>query len=281
MFLNDNLYHTANYRMNEDILNEGLFDFNLIDFVKQNKEKIKKMMENDMKHMKKLLNDAGIKVDTSKVLADCKKLSADVANGKVKKPEEIKVRFIKILKKHLSLSDMKSTAVGKSILLLFVMATLNSVAIGTVSSIVGGVGMVIGGVYVGTMTAYITSIVCLFTIAPLIEELFKKYATNHGFGPEFLLIFNGFEFFDYVRKFRGKGYSLTKAVLLRIPAVIMHYTTAIIQQDSANRNDGKVKGKALGISLAIHAIFNAVGLALFNRDDIKNNFETIKAMNLR
>ena len=109
-----------------------------------------------------------------------------------------------------------------------------------------------------------TSIVTCIT-GPLTEEIGKRIADKLGKGDIYNKVFNAFEANNYIQQFLAAGCSLPKAVLVRIPAIIMHTVNQkLIKHAGANETDEKVKNKKKNImgliTFALHAAFNVAGL---------------------
>ena len=97
--------------------------------------------------------------------------------------------------------------------------------------------------------------------AALVEELAKRLADKFNFGDTYNMIFNIGEFSLYTKSLLKKGVTLPKAILARIPAVIMHtVNTYLIKNAGKNDDDPKVKNKKKNlmtiITFIIHTAFN-------------------------
>lgn len=100
---------------------------------------------------------------------------------------------------------------------------------------------------------------------PLCEELFKRLATKFGIGNTYNVVFNICEASTCIQRFLSIGISLPKAILARIPAIIMHtINQRIINKVGEKETDEKIKNKkknlVIILTFAIHAAFNFAGI---------------------
>jgi len=124
--------------------------------------------------------------------------------------------------------------------------------------IVGTIGAMVGA---SVITVQILATVLTITIlAPVIEEWGKLQSAREGGAGEFLLIFNILEFTKYVGNLIAMGASPIKAIIVRLFAVAMHYTTGHIINKGVKSKDPKKEKKAYSTGVLIHAVFNALGL---------------------
>jgi len=106
-------------------------------------------------------------------------------------------------------------------------------------------------------------ILCVI-VAPLVEELCKKFAVSGGFEKEFSVLFNAYEMVTYVSRIRKMGIPMLKAIRIRTFTVLMHLTTTIVQWLSKNEKVQKFlhlkdeQSKTLGyfIGVFIHGAWN-------------------------
>lgn len=97
-------------------------------------------------------------------------------------------------------------------------------------------------------------------VAPIVEEFSKRIALDSNIGNEYIFIFTFTEALIYIYAMKNVGTSLITAILIRIPAVVLHYSTYYIQKTSGETE--QEKNKALGIAMLIHSIFNGVSVVV-------------------
>ena len=119
-----------------------------------------------------------------------------------------------------------------------------------------------------TMSYNITAII----IGPILEEFAKKLSVKSGCTKEFYLIFNAFEFTQYVSTY-AIIVGLKKIVITRIKALGMHLVTTIVQFLSDNKKvqhilkldkeEDKEKLSTLGYlcGVLIHSTWNGLAVA--------------------
>ena len=108
--------------------------------------------------------------------------------------------------------------------------------------------------------AILTKYVPYIVIGPITEELFKYYSVKKNLTLGGFVGFNIMEVLVYTMKIVSSGYSIPIAVLLRLPAVIMHWKTTK-KQFYARREGKPLRG--LAIATMIHSLFNVAG-AIFS-----------------
>jgi len=115
---------------------------------------------------------------------------------------------------------------------------------------------VIGG---ATVAIGIKILLYVFLL-PYVEEYAKQVGILSNVPYLYVSFFAIFEFLQYVTIL---PYHLVGNIFLRLPALIMHFTTTFIQKKTieSGETEGKdLRAKALLIGLAIHAIYNSFGL---------------------
>jgi len=115
---------------------------------------------------------------------------------------------------------------------------------------------------------HIANILGSCILAPITEELGKKFAASGNFEKEFFIIFNAYEFSGYIYELtKINKLPLLKAIRARTAAVLMHLSTTIIHWLSKNEkvqkviklDDAQSKTLGYGISVFIHALWNVLG----------------------
>ena len=109
-------------------------------------------------------------------------------------------------------------------------------------------------------------------VAPLVEEASKSISVKGKFEKEYYVIFNAFEASMYISSMTKMGYSLGKAVAIRIAPALMHGVNTIIHKifdsekvrrkyDIGDDEDARNKATTAGyiITVLVHSTWNFVG----------------------
>jgi hypothetical protein len=99
-------------------------------------------------------------------------------------------------------------------------------------------------------------------LGPIIEEVFKFISTKGGFGGEFVLVFNIFEFMQYMRSGARRGVDFAVMLTARTYAALSHFFDVIIQKAFIEYGEeiDSEKVKYIGIILTtfLHMVNNAI-----------------------
>ena len=156
-------------------------------------------------------------------------------------------------------ADLDQNKVTKSMILVLFSATVVGIVLPVLTILFGPTGTGIGATIMG----------------PLLEENCKQIAIKGDFVKEYTMVFNTFEFSQYVLQIVGAGGPLGAAIKVRLLAVGMHLTTTLIQWLTNNPKvleklhidgeDDKNKASIVGhtIGMIIHGVWN--GLASFSQ----------------
>lgn len=79
------------------------------------------------------------------------------------------------------------------------------------------------------------SILTAIIVAPIVEEISKAIAIKGDFAVEYTIIFNSYEFTDYVLRY-GKVIGFAKMIVIRLKCVLFHLTTTILQWFTLNKD---------------------------------------------
>jgi hypothetical protein len=101
------------------------------------------------------------------------------------------------------------------------------------------------------VATFFTVCVC----APLIEELGKYISIKIDAIGEFFVIFNSFEFMNYVVSLVAIGVNPITAILLRIPPMLMHFFTTKIQMSAVEEGED---GAGYVGAVMVHSIWNGL-----------------------
>ena len=94
-------------------------------------------------------------------------------------------------------------------------------------------------------------------VAPFVEEFYKYLLIKSNRGSEALLVFNALEFISYYKSLVSKGGNKLMVIIVRLIAVVMHYTTAHVQLKYQNKNEEEA---GYYVAVAIHALYNTFAL---------------------
>lgn len=75
----------------------------------------------------------------------------------------------------------------------------------------------------------VVDLITVVFFAPLFEEISKMASIKQNVTGAYFILFNTFEFFNYVIKYVSQGYNFVGIALLRILPIIMHLITTTIQ----------------------------------------------------
>lgn len=164
-----------------------------------------------------------------------------------------------LIKGNEKFAGLDKNKVTKSAVLVLFSATVVGLVLPILGILFGPVGTGIGATIMG----------------PLLEENCKQIAIKGDFVKEYTVVFNTFEFTQYVTQIVGSGGPLGAAIKVRLLAVGMHLTTTLIQWLTNNpkvleklhidSEDDKNKASIVGhtIGMIIHGVWN--GLASFSQ----------------
>lgn len=111
----------------------------------------------------------------------------------------------------------------------------------------------------------IMQVLIMSIVGPIVEEIFKYIAIKNKAGSEFLLVFNVFEFSQYVlimTKVFGVG--LLSSIFIRLLAIVMHYSTARnIEIGIQSKDEVKEKNRLIG-SMFLHSAYNSIAQIIFS-----------------
>lgn len=156
-------------------------------------------------------------------------------------------------------AGLDKNKVAKSMTLVLFSATIVTIVLSILGILFGQIGVGIGATIMG----------------PLLEENCKQIAIKGDFVKEYTVVFNMYEFSQYVTKLTIGGGPLVGAMKIRLFAIGMHLTTTIIQWLTNNpkvleklhidSEDDKNKASIVGhiIGLIIHGVWN--GFASFSK----------------
>lgn len=278
LYLQENLYYIDEmYNRDlikmESILGEGFFS-NLYDKFKghiktpekQNKlvksntiDKLKKSYRVNIKLVKDYLLKQG--VDVARIKKESVKVAHSVKQDfeKQKSPQIVQEKLFKGINTIVvsEIASIKSSFVEKtigekisaSIIMFLIVLCINTIFLILLSSIFGSL-------------AYI---IVVIIIAPIIEETAKRWAISQNHPWVYTGVFAGLELLQYVFSFLLSGANLIPTLIIRISALIMHFSTTAIQKyfydkDVEENNLSKDYTK-VGYILAIfiHVTWNLIG----------------------
>jgi tryptophan-rich sensory protein len=252
-----NEYYNRDIQKIEDLLEEG-FNQNKID-------KLKDSYDKNIKIVKKILLDNGI--DVSRIqnqgLLLGKTVKNDIKNRE--KPEVIQNKLIKgaakIIKKE-AISAKKSfeekslsEKITRSLIIFVIVLFLNTL---------------FAGIFIGFLGAQVGIAVLAVVIAPLVEESAKRLSIIHDYPWIYTGIFAGLELLQYVISLISAGGLLVPVLIVRLIALLMHFSTTFIQKYFKEKGEEKNKQgmennlEMIGYFLAIgiHVTWNIIGLIM-------------------
>jgi tryptophan-rich sensory protein len=252
-----NEYYNRDIQKIEDLLEEG-FNQNKID-------KLKDSYDKNIKIVKKILLDNGI--DVSRIqnqgLLLGKTVKNDIKNRE--KPEVIQNKLIKgaakIIKKE-AISAKKSfeekslsEKITRSLIIFVIVLFLNTL---------------FGGIFIGFLGEQVGMAVLVVVIAPLVEESAKRLSIIHDHPWIYTGIFAGLELLQYVISLISAGGLLVPVLIVRLIALLMHFSTTFIQKYFKEKGEEKNKQgmennlEMIGYFLAIgiHVTWNIIGLIM-------------------
>jgi tryptophan-rich sensory protein len=252
-----NEYYNRDIQKIEDLLEEG-FNQNKID-------KLKDSYDKNIKIVKKILLDNGI--DVSRIqnqgLLLGKTVKNDIKNRE--KPEVIQNKLIKgaakIIKKE-AISAKKSfeekslsEKITRSLIIFVIVLFLNTL---------------FGGIFIGFLGEQVGMAVLVVVIAPLVEESAKRLSIIHDYPWIYTGIFAGLELLQYVISLISAGGLLVPVLIVRLIALLMHFSTTFIQKYFKEKGEEKNKQgmennlEMIGYFLAIgiHVTWNIIGLIM-------------------
>lgn len=252
-----NEYYNRDIQKIEDLLEEG-FNQNKID-------KLKDSYDKNIKIVKKILLDNGI--DVSRIqnqgLLLGKTVKNDIKNRE--KPEVIQNKLIKgaakIIKKE-AISAKKSfeekslsEKITRSLIIFVIVLFLNTL---------------FGGIFLSFLGEQVGMAVLVVVIAPLVEESAKRLSIIHDYPWIYTGIFAGLELLQYVISLISAGGLLVPVLIVRLVALLMHFSTTFIQKYFKEKGEEKNKQgmennlEMIGYFLAIgiHVTWNIIGLIM-------------------
>lgn len=252
-----NEYYNRDIQKIEDLLEEG-FNQNKID-------KLKDSYDKNIKIVKKILLDNGI--DVSRIqnqgLLLGKTVKNDIKNRE--KPEVIQNKLIKgaakIIKKE-AISAKKSfeekslsEKITRSLIIFVIVLFLNTL---------------FGGIFLSFLGEQVGMAVLVVVIAPLVEESAKRLSIIHDYPWIYTGIFAGLELLQYVISLISAGGLLVPVLIVRLIALLMHFSTTFIQKYFKEKGEEKNKQgmennlEMIGYFLAIgiHVTWNIIGLIM-------------------
>ncbi len=252
-----NEYYNRDIQKIEDLLEEG--------FIQNKIDKLKDSYDKNIKIVKKILLDNGI--DVSRIqnqgLLLGKTVKNDIKNRE--KPEVIQNKLIKgaakIIKKE-AISAKKSfeekslsEKIARSLFIFVIVLFLNTL---------------FGGIFIGFLGAQVGMVVLAVVIAPLVEESAKRLSIIHDHPWIYTGIFAGLELLQYVISLISAGGLLVPVLIVRLLALLMHFSTTFIQKYFKEKGEEKNKQgmennlEMIGYFLAIgiHVTWNIIGLIM-------------------
>jgi len=252
-----NEYYNRDIQKIEDLLEEG--------FIQNKIDKLKDSYDKNIKIVKKILLDNGI--DVSRIqnqgLLLGKTVKNDIKNRE--KPEVIQNKLIKgaakIIKKE-AISAKKSfeekslsEKIARSLFIFVIVLFLNTL---------------FGGIFVGFLGAQVGMVVLAVVIAPLVEESAKRLSIIHDHPWIYTGIFAGLELLQYVISLISAGGLLVPVLIVRLLALLMHFSTTFIQKYFKEKGEEKNEQgmennlEMIGYFLAIgiHVTWNIIGLIM-------------------
>lgn len=252
-----NEYYNRDIQKIEDLLEEG--------FIQNKIDKLKDSYDKNIKIVKKILLDNGI--DVSRIqnqgLLLGKTVKNDIKNRE--KPEVIQNKLIKgaakIIKKE-AISAKKSfeekslsEKIARSLFIFVIVLFLNTL---------------FGGIFIGFLGAQVGMVVLAVVIAPLVEESAKRLSIIHDHPWIYTGIFAGLELLQYVISLIFAGGVLVPVLIVRLAALLMHFSTTFIQKYFKEKGEEKNKQgmennlEMIGYFLAIgiHVTWNIIGLIM-------------------
>jgi len=252
-----NEYYNRDIQKIEDLLEEG--------FIQNKIDKLKDSYDKNIKIVKKILLDNGI--DVSRIqnqgLLLGKTVKNDIKNRE--KPEVIQNKLIKgaakIIKKE-AISAKKSfeekslsEKIARSLFIFVIVLFLNTL---------------FGGIFIGFLGAQVGMVVLAVVIAPLVEESAKRLSIIHDHPWIYTGIFAGLELLQYVISLISAGGLLVPVLIVRLLALLMHFSTTFIQKYFKEKGEEKNEQgmennlEMIGYFLAIgiHVTWNIIGLIM-------------------
>lgn len=252
-----NEYYNRDIQKIEDLLEEG--------FIQNKIDKLKDSYDKNIKIVKKILLDNGI--DVSRIqnqgLLLGKTVKNDIKNRE--KPEVIQNKLIKgaakIIKKE-AISAKKSfeekslsEKIARSLFIFVIVLFLNTL---------------FGGIFIGFLGSQVGIAVLAVVIAPLVEESAKRLSIIHDHPWIYTGIFAGLELLQYVILLISAGGLLVPVLIVRLIALLMHFSTTFIQKYFKEKGEEKNKQgmennlEMIGYFLAIgiHVTWNIIGLIM-------------------
>lgn len=252
-----NEYYNRDIQKIEDLLEEG--------FIQNKIDKLKDSYDKNIKIVKKILLDNGI--DVSRIqnqgLLLGKTVKNDIKNRE--KPEVIQNKLIKgaakIIKKE-AISAKKSfeekslsEKIARSLFIFVIVLFLNTL---------------FAGIFIGFLGAQVGIAVLAVVIAPLVEESAKRLSIIHDHPWIYTGIFAGLELLQYVISLISAGGLLVPVLIVRLLALLMHFSTTFIQKYFKEKGEEKNKQgmennlEMIGYFLAIgiHVTWNIIGLIM-------------------
>jgi hypothetical protein len=266
----DEMYYKDLIKL-ETILEDGFFSDLYSKFKKYNKptksdptiDRLKKAYSINIDLVKKYLlkqgvDVEGIKIDSEKVAKSIKKDFNERKDPQVIQ-DKIVIGIKKIVKNELT--TLKSSFVEKSlsekviysIIMFLIVFCINTIIFTILNGILFGLG----------------SILLVVILGPIIEETAKRWAIKEDMPWVYTGIFAGLELIKYVFTLVEAGSLLIPTLILRISALMMHFSTTLIQKYfyDKDKEEGNIstENTEIGYILAIfiHVTWNVAAI-IFN-----------------
>jgi hypothetical protein len=264
LFTNKNSNNVFINEMDLSFFKNKLEKLSDIKFIKFFKDKYKSVM-NNKKQYEKEVNEAAqenvsflikesltknFNAEKSNIVSSLKKLDSKALYKSVSKVagnSKSDLQFI--LKKLANTKEINIKNIAKSLLLLYFV-----IFVGTYLQMIIGSILITAGVSLVAANVLLI-IITIVIIAPITEEVAKFISIKSDFSTTFLIVFNTFEFTKYVRSlYKTLG---IKIIIMRIAAIIMHYSTSFVQSFFISKEKNKL-GLFLGI--LIHSLWNGFAI---------------------
>jgi len=226
-------------KLSEDLLSEGLFDKNeSLNKIKQKTLNLLKREKERAKKAEKLKNSKEHRI-VDKKIGPLLKQKAKYMTGKYKdknlRDEKVQREFqsdiTSIFKEVFSVDFSDTEGISEAIILFFIIFLLQSFILSILNLFCGGICAMI------LLSVFVT---------PILEEMAKNYEVKRNNIGNFSFILNASETILYFVKGDLAG---------RIPAIIMHYITSLIQTKIIREDESNDK-LSLIVSIIIHSLYN-------------------------
>ena len=241
IFENDNIY--------DQLITEGLLlspEYIKSLKLKVDFNKFKKFLDSKQKSILKTVSNAESKLIEHNIdISKLKKLGtkyAKIASEQIKNNKFNFKETTNLLIKEFNSGDMFKQLIllGKSFIIFAVVVAINSYL------------HILCIILFGPLGHFVWAVVC----APIVEETAKVLSIEQNMTGHYLVLFNVLEFSKYVVQIIGSGISLPIAILIRIPAILMHTFTTYLHVEAHKTNDANIKKKTLYLGILFHSLFN-------------------------